>query len=92
MTQNKFKIRRTFNLNRRGLILCGEITEGHVMNGDMIIINGLNDKIKIQSIEYVDFHGGYSEVGLVITKPEVDLLYGISLEDLEITIEHEKTK
>ena len=92
MELNKFKIRRTFNLKNRGLILCGEILEGRVKNGDAILVDGLKDKLKIQAVEYVDFSNGNFEVGLIIGNQEAELLNGIILNDLEIIIHHGNTE
>ena len=87
-TLSTFKIRRTFNLKSRGLILCGELLDGVINIGDSIIFNGFKSKIKIEGIEYLDFQNGDSEVGLVISEPNSDLFNQIVLENLEIIIEH----
>jgi len=63
-----FKINKVFKITNRGHVLSGIIVDGEISSGDLLLLDVDRDilRLKIKSVEYVDYSKGYAEIGLMI--------------------------
>lgn len=63
-----FKVNKIFKIIKRGVVLSGIIVDGEISSGDLLLLEADQDtlKLKIKSVEYVDYGQGYAEIGLIL--------------------------
>jgi hypothetical protein len=86
----RFRVARSFHLPGRGLVVEGQITEGTVVAGMVLIApllahDNLDASLSIDAIEHVLHPGGLENVGLVVQTPPtpVKLSDGMVLDVLQ---------
>ena len=88
MTQ--FKVNQIFKITNLGSVVSGDIVEGEIGSGDTIRLetDGQITELKIKSVEFLDYGGGYAEVALMvgmIDNDAISILEKMSGEVVSIT-------
>jgi translation elongation factor EF-1alpha len=73
---NTFKVNNCFRITDRGYVLSGEIVSGEISSGQSIVIDS-DRSIRISSVEFVDYPGGISKVGLLLKIDSDELIAGL---------------